>query len=290
MLLVERGIEVHSTGDSDRVVPLVAAAEPDVVVLDVHMPEPDGFEICRELLERFHPPPAILLLSSDHSATRVIEGIDAGAIDYVAKHDDVRCLIAKIEGAARVADRMRNLAQSALRDHLTGLGNRSDLRTRGSSMMSVARRHQRALSCLVLDIDHFKEVNDTHGHGVGDAVLREVARRLRQTCRAGDALFRVGGEEFVVLTPETDVAAAAQLAERLRRAIAGRVFESGEDADLRLTVSIGVAGWRPGQSLDALIETADAALYEGKRSGRDRVVVRKSLAIERGGDQVAGSS
>ncbi len=163
------------------------------------------------------------------------------------------------------------LAQMALSDPLTGLDNRRAFDRRLTEWVAHARRRNTDLTCLFLDLDHFKPVNDTYGHAFGDRVLMAVAEALANTCRTGDVIARIGGEEFAVLLDETEPEAIATAAERIRAAITGAGAALAEQP-LELTASIGVARLCPGETGAELVERADAALYEAKEGGRDRVV------------------
>jgi two-component system cell cycle response regulator len=174
------------------------------------------------------------------------------------------------------ADYQRKLVEGALQDPLTGLFNRRLLEDRLSSELAAAKRHGRLVSVLMVDIDHFKAVNDAHGHLGGDEVLRMVARTLRATIRKEDFVARFGGEEFVVIARETGLDGARLLAERIRSAVA-RSRCVWQDEELRVTVSVGVAVSAPdaplvpGETERSLVDAADRALYRAKQSGRDRV-------------------
>lgn len=156
-------------------------------------------------------------------------------------------------------------------DPLTGLTNRRQLSERMDVELSKARRHGHPLSALMMDIDHFKSINDTYGHGAGDAVLVGVASILKQTCRKEDIVARYGGEEFVVLLPDSPVTAALDCAERIRKAIEGSVFP---EIDRKVTASLGATLFAPTDTEESFIQRADAALYEAKASGRNRVVLK----------------
>ena len=176
-----------------------------------------------------------------------------------------------------VVNRAR-LLRSGFTDVLTGWHNRRYLQVRLAEELARARRDGSNLVCLMLDIDHFKNVNDTWGHGAGDAVLRELAQRIESQVRVSDVAARYGGEEFVVLLPGTDVAAGRALAERIRAAIAAAPVPLPGGGDVRVTASIGIAAVRPDAALDdlktagdALLANADVALYRAKSAGRDRI-------------------
>jgi diguanylate cyclase (GGDEF)-like protein len=169
--------------------------------------------------------------------------------------------------------------QLALVDELTGLANRRALDGILPEEVARALRHGRPLAIMMADVDHFKKINDTHGHPAGDEVLRQMAQLLRQRLRSIDKGVRYGGEELLVVLPETDVAEARQVAERFRRSVEEHVFMVDPEDDeppfpVRLTASVGVAGLPEcADGLDRLIEVADRALYDAKRQGRNRVVV-----------------
>lgn len=166
-----------------------------------------------------------------------------------------------------------HLRELATRDALTGLHNRRSLAEVGLAEIERARRHGARLSAAMIDIDHFKRINDTRGHAAGDAVLRAVAACLRAGLRASDICGRWGGEEFVVLLPETDSSAALRVLERTRERIVATPFSAGEGEPERVSISAGVAEWSAGESLDALIDRADRACYAAKRAGRDRTAL-----------------
>jgi diguanylate cyclase (GGDEF)-like protein/PAS domain S-box-containing protein len=168
------------------------------------------------------------------------------------------------------------LQEQAQSDYLTGLPNRRHFIERGEEELARTKRYGRPMSLLMLDIDHFKAINDTHGHQAGDLALQMMADHCREVLREIDVIGRVGGEEFAIILPETDRAGANRIAERLRASIAGKVMATEKGATLGITVSIGLAthaGSDAEANLDGLIKQADEALYEAKRSGRNRVCV-----------------
>jgi diguanylate cyclase (GGDEF)-like protein len=172
----------------------------------------------------------------------------------------------------RVLDSQRRLMDLATRDELTGLGNRRYFMQRGEEAVRLAARHARPLSLLMIDLDHFKAVNDRYGHAAGDDVLKFLAVTLSLHSRSTDTCGRIGGEEFAIVLPETDLGEALRSAGRIREAIARTPVPTDQSAEpIVITVSIGAATLAPGQSLEALLEQADRALYEAKRAGRDRV-------------------
>ena len=174
--------------------------------------------------------------------------------------------------AEKLEQNQKMLYELATHDGLTGLYNHNTFDTLLADELARAQRFQRPLSLLLLDIDHFKRVNDTHGHQAGDAVLRGLSELLRREARAIDRVCRYGGEEITVILPETDPDAAANIAERMRAAVEAQPFDVDAGAPLHITISIGVASWpMPGDDAGTLVAAADAALYDAKRSGRNRI-------------------
>jgi diguanylate cyclase (GGDEF)-like protein len=167
---------------------------------------------------------------------------------------------------------VERLAQT---DSLTGLANRRHFMEALEQEVDRSERYGRPLSLVALDLDHFKTVNDSHGHAAGDAVLSEAARALRAVCRDVDIPARMGGEEFALLLPETDTAGARTVAERAREHIAGTAHRSPAGESFRVTASLGVATLRPGASGEALLQAADEALYRAKDAGRNQVALAR---------------
>ena len=165
------------------------------------------------------------------------------------------------------------LHRVAVTDPLTGAYNREFLMQRLPQEIEAAIDRDRSLSVAMIDVDHFKAVNDQYGHGVGDVVLAEVARRLRSAIRAGDLLVRYGGEEFLAVLPKADAGRAWEVGERMRQRVCERGFDIGDGLTLILRVSVGIAQWRMGETMPDLIERADIALYDAKERGRNRVEV-----------------
>lgn len=264
-------IEIHSAYDGDQGLTLATQLQPDVILLDVEMPWPDGFEVCRRLKEDpdlKHVP--VIFLTAMNSTEQKIRGLNSGAIDFVTKPFDAGELQARVRVALRNKELLDLLSKKAMIDGLTGLWNRGYLNERVLSEVAHARRHNRKLSCMMVDVDHFKSINDVYGHGFGDVVLRGVAVTIQDSCRAEDVACRYGGEEFAILLRETDALQARILGERIRTAVAGNAYSRGA-INVAVTCSIGIAEWVPGA--EEIIERADQALYESKQNGRNRVTV-----------------
>jgi diguanylate cyclase (GGDEF)-like protein len=277
-LLTAAGAEVLEAAERAHAAEAVRAERPQVVVLDAGLDD-DRRALVRdvagdpELLGT-----AVIVHAPGAELDDVCALLDAGAMDVWAQRVVEPELVARVRLAFRSRQlldlalrRYADLEDLAYRDELTELPNRRGSVRQLEVLISRARRHGHQLALLLVDADRFKAVNDRHGHGAGDIVLREIAYRLRERVRREDLVGRWGGEEMVVALPETTADAAVAVAESLRRAIGGRPIAAG-DAELTVTVSIGVAGWT-GESLEELVARADAALYAAKAAGRDQVVV-----------------
>jgi two-component system, cell cycle response regulator len=265
------GLRVLTAATGADAVTLAAEHSPDVLLLDVGLPDGDGFSVCERVLAAGSAPAVVFLTARDAVSDR-IAGLEAGAVDYVSKPFDTSELLARVHAALRTKLRTDDLARRAVTDPLTGLLNRDGLAQRAAEQVALAR-HGRPLAAAMLDVDHFKRLNDEHGHAAGDAVLREVARRILVSVRASDVVFRYGGEEFLVLLPETVAAGARAAATKLLEAVSATGVAAAE-LRLAVTVSAGVACWTEEMATaDDLLAAADAALYRAKRDGRARAAV-----------------
>ena len=253
-----------------------------IAILDWEMSGFTGPELCRKVREQGREPYVYLIvLTANERKEAVVEGLSAGADDYVKKPFDDQELEVRLRTGQRICDLQRQLiaAREVLRaqathDPLTGLFNRGAIMDILRQELVRARRESGHVSVLLADLDHFKLVNDTHGHLVGDTVLCEAARRIREGLRTYDAVGRFGGEEFLVVMPGCERDAAGRRAEEIRTALA-RTPIAERDLRIPLTGSVGVAVSAPSGSLDPedLVERADNALYRAKDGGRNRVEV-----------------
>jgi len=252
---------------------------PRLILLDWNMPTMDGVEICRRLREIVSSnPPYVILLTARDEKGDIVQGLEAGANDYVAKPYDSRELQARIRVGQRMLEMQANLLEArdalehqAMHDFLTGVFNRRAIRDRLKQEMARAGREKENLSIGMLDIDHFKNINDTYGHQAGDEALIAFTRRIQDGLREYDCLGRYGGEEFLVIAPRSCGSPGESLYERLRARIAGAAIATNAGS-ISLTVSIGVAPGTGHSNVDALLAAADAALYQAKAEGRNRVV------------------
>ncbi|MCY2930672.1 MAG: diguanylate cyclase [Planctomycetota bacterium] len=244
---------------------------PDLILLDLDMPDMSGFDVCRALKAdaALCMIPVIFLTGSGSTADKV-KGLDLGAVDYVTKPFDAVELKARVRAALRTKHLQDLLAKYAQVDPLTELWNRRALEERLRQEWARLQRYGGALALLMADLDHFKAVNDTYGHPAGDQVLRDTAAILVSQCRESDLPARYGGEEFVVVLPTHCAQDAAALAERCRRKIeTARVQASG--AEIHVTASFGVADSIGLSTPEDLIRAADEALYLAKSDGRNCV-------------------
>lgn len=251
---------------------------PDVILLDIEMPGLDGHQVLAQLkadAELRNIP--VVFLTSRTSMKDVIAGLRAGAQDYLKKPFEPAELLARVGSAVHVKQlqdqlwqRNAELDRMSRTDSLTGLYNRWHLEEELHNQRTSANRHRDPLSVILLDIDHFKKINDTYGHPAGDLVLCEFACRLTEGLRAGDIAGRWGGEEFLVILPRTDLTSAVDVAERIRAATAATTI-SAAGQQITVTVSGGCAVG-PTQDPGALIQTADTHLYQAKAAGRNRIL------------------
>jgi diguanylate cyclase (GGDEF)-like protein len=244
---------------------------PDLILLDVDMPDMSGYDVCTVLKndpELCMIP--VLFLSASSTPDDKVKGLDLGAVDYVAKPFDAFELRARVRAALRTKHLQDLLIEHAHIDPLTGLPNRRALMERLQREWARIERHPGQLSFIIADIDHFKSVNDTYGHHIGDKMLQEVARVIAQQCRDVDLPSRYGGDEFAIVVPDETITGAVHLAERCRLEIASSCIVVKNES-VQATISIGVADASGASSLEALIKKADEALYRAKESGRDRV-------------------
>jgi diguanylate cyclase (GGDEF)-like protein len=291
--LVRAGHHVQCASDGNEALQIALDTNPQVVVADWMMPSLDGIELCKALRRiECGRDMFFLLLTGRGEEDRIVEAFDAGVDDYVVKPFIPKLLIARIKGGQRVIelkekvehDRQtmmkqvaelglltRKLRTAAMTDMLTELPNRRYAMRRLEQEWDASVRHNKPLSVIMIDIDHFKQVNDLHGHDVGDVVLKETANTLRNTTRQGEDTARLGGEEFIVVCTNTNLDQAMACAERIRAAVESHTISCGT-FQKHVTVSLGVAQRGPGiTSMSALIKSADEAVYLAKDAGRNLV-------------------
>lgn len=282
-LLRGNGMDVRTAPDGREALEIARGGEVDLVLLDVMMPGLDGIDCCRLIKsmtqETFLP---VILLTAKADPKSRVEGLRIGADDYLGKPFDERELLARVHGMLRIKkmhDDVRaareRLEELSVRDELTGLYNYRYLTTRLGEEFKRAERYKDPLACVMIDLDHFKRVNDGHGHDVGDTVLREVAVRLLGGVREIDVVARYGGEEFLLILPSTHFSGALTVSDRVWRAMREQPVRDASGVEIRVTLSAGVALYpsRDVRTKDELLKAADRALYQAKDDGRDRICV-----------------
>jgi diguanylate cyclase (GGDEF)-like protein len=293
--LAAAGHTVATATDGAQGLQYVIDFNPELIIADWMMPEMDGIEFCKALRKtRFGQHVYLIFLTGLEEDQHLVEAFEAGVDDYIVKPSNPEILMARICAGERLirlqheierektevrrfiaelAAANRRLEQAALTDPLTSLPNRRYATRRLEQEWARAVRNGHPMTCMIVDVDHFKNINDQHGHAAGDAVLREIAMLLRGAARKDDEVCRTGGEEFLIICANTDIQAAQATAERIRAAMEKYSIVLS-DKTFRVTISIGVATQRASESNpDALLRAADMAAYAAKRRGRNRVCV-----------------
>ncbi len=281
--LLEPLAKLHDTfleADPQRALKTLTDHEFDVAIISLGLAKSDGLRLCSQLrsVERTRHLPLIIMVERGEDA-RLSRALDMGINDYLIRPIEKHELLARVRTQIkrkRHSDFLRNrideTVEQAVTDGLTGLHNRRYMEQHLESLVRESLRTGRRLSMLLADIDFFKHVNDTYGHDAGDIVLREFANRMRRNTRGIDLACRLGGEEFVIIMPDTESGRAYQIGERLRACIAAEPFTISADLAIRVTTSVGLSTLEsPSDTWQALVKRADQALYASKRSGRNRV-------------------
>ncbi|MFO1090130.1 MAG: PleD family two-component system response regulator [Hyphomicrobiales bacterium] len=253
----------------------------ELILINLDLDGYDGLRLCSQLrsLQRTRQIPIIIIVDPDDQQ-RMIRALDMGVNDYLVRPVDRQELLARAQTqirrsrfTAKLRDSVQQSIELAVTDPLTGLYNRRYMDSQVDILIDNAANRNKPLSLLMLDVDYFKAVNDTYGHDAGDRVLKELAARIKKHIRNVDLGFRVGGEEFVIVLPETEPEVALRVAERLRKAVSSRPFPIGEKAALPITISVGIASFASANdTLEEMLKRADDALYKAKREGRNRVI------------------
>jgi two-component system, cell cycle response regulator len=290
-ILLKWGYEVVTCSDGSEAWQVLQSPEsPQLAILDWMMPGMDGAEICREVRRRQKVPYVYLvMLTARGQREDVLLGLEAGADDYLIKPFDSLELKGRLRSGRRILDLQTELisAQESLRfqathDPLTGLWNRSGILSILDRELARAGRVGSNLSVIMVDLDHFKNINDTLGHLAGDMVLQETARRMRNSLRSYDEIGRYGGEEFLIVAPGSTSADAAKLGERLCGTICENPVVTGADRTIKVFASMGVAANNscPDVDADRLLRIADVALYRAKQRGRNCVETASAADLE----------
>ena len=276
--------EHNTTLESDPLIALqrLSTGTFHLVMISLNLASSDGLRLCSQIraVERLRHLPILVMVEPGHEA-RLLRGLDLGINDYLMRPIDRNEMLARLRTQLRrrrytefLRTRLEQSVEAAVTDPLTGLHNRRYMESHLRTLVEESLHKGRALSMLVADIDFFKSVNDTYGHDAGDAVLREFAQRLKRNTRGIDLACRMGGEEFVVIMPDTDIEKALRVGERLRSGTAAEPFKIAEGGvPIPVTASVGIASLEQvDDTSESIFKRADLALYAAKRSGRNKVV------------------
>jgi two-component system cell cycle response regulator len=275
--------KVEYLQDPENLMQKVTEGDFDVVLISTLMSNADGLRLASQIKSNEATRNIPLLVLVDEDDTRIMyKALEMGINDYLISPVDYNEMMARVRSQIRrkkYQEALKSTYQKsismAITDALTGLYNRHYLNTHLGNMVKQALKNGKHLGLMIMDMDHFKEVNDTYGHDVGDLVLKQLAHIMIQESRSAELAARIGGEEFVILMPETNPASALQAAERMREAVEEHNFKINDKGEtIKKTISIGVANLHPdGDSGESLMKRADEALYEAKNSGRNKVKV-----------------
>ncbi len=275
--ITDREIALLEAGQRHEIEDALDKGKVDLVLMDIQMPEKSGMEWLAEIARKQTAP--VVMLTGSGSEQVAVQSLDQGAVGYLSKNrlskeslvktiDTVLEKWRRMQQAKADQERLERLAEF---DSLTGLYNRRAILGWLDRQIKHGRRYDEEFSLLMLDIDHFKKVNDRYGHLIGDDVLQELATLVRREIRDTDIAGRYGGEEFIIILPRAGLASALNVAERIRRAIEAEEMKDSRGNVFHITVSQGLSCYRPGEDVYSLISRADAALYKAKESGRNRV-------------------
>ncbi len=260
--------------DRARLTPL-----PDIILLDIHMPGLSGIETLEQLKnDDITKDIPVIMVSANNTEESIVEAIDLGAHDFVSKPIEYPVLAARMRSALRLSQALSDLEKVnielntlATTDSLTGTYNRRHFFTLVSSEIAKMSRHDRHVSIMMIDIDHFKNINDTYGHAAGDMAIKALVGCMQTACRTYDIVGRLGGEEFAICSPYADKEGATQLAERIRTSCEALAL-TFQEHEFAMTVSIGITELKQSEDFDSALHRADELLYDAKQNGRNRVV------------------
>ncbi len=279
--LEDEGYETIMAQSGKECLQAVDTQNPDLVLLDLRMPIMDGLETLKHI--RSHKGPdelPVIMVSANEDTDDIIKALDLGAQDYIAKPFVYPILAARLRAALRLSEMQKKIAEAnkkltelASQDPLTGAYNRRHFFERANEEFSRSRRHSRSMCMIMIDIDHFKQINDKHGHAGGDDVLLKFCAICQQHKRETDIFARLGGEEFAFCCTDTTLEGAIVFAERLRTNIAGTTFDIHASPSLHITISLGLTMVLPcDDSIEQTLQRADMFLYLAKDSGRNQLV------------------
>jgi diguanylate cyclase (GGDEF)-like protein len=256
--------------DGYQALKMIKAQQFDLVLLDIMMPGMDGYEVCRRI--KSEPQTSgipIIFITSMSEIQNKTKGFELGAVDYITKPFDIMEVKARVKTHLSLTLANKKLHQLAETDFLTNIYNRRIFLRFLEAEINKARRYSNAFSLIMFDIDHFKAVNDTYGHDVGDYVLKTTVDIIKKDIRRTDVFVRYGGEEFIIMLPETAIEGAKLCAENTRATIEQNNFDKVK----KITISVGVTMFKENDTIDSVTKRVDEALYRAKDNGRNRVEV-----------------
>jgi len=271
-LLRKNGYETAVCSDGETALDFIGKYIPDLILLDIVMPGIDGYELSLKLKtnDKLKDTP-VIFLSAMNDEESIIKGFNSGGVDFITKPFRTQELLARTKTHIELKNTKERLMQMAITDELTGLVNRRYFLERLHYEFDRMKRYDTIYSMLMVDIDHFKKINDTYGHKAGDIVLKKASEAMKKSLRTSDIIGRFGGEEFAALLPEADIKSASFIAERLRKKVEEVNIEY-ESAKISLTISIGASQSNiTDTKIDEIIIRSDTAMYHSKKEGRNRV-------------------
>lgn len=271
-LLNKNGYDTAICTDGESAIEFVNKNSPDLILLDIVMPGIDGYEFCQVMKNdpKVKETP-IIFLSAMNDEKSIIKGFENGGVDYITKPFRHQELLARTRTHVELKRTKEKLLRMAITDELTGLVNRRYFMGRLLYEYERTKRYDTIFTVLMIDLDFFKRINDTYGHNTGDIVLRTVSDSMKLSLRLSDILGRVGGEEFAVILPETDISAAMLIGERLKKRVEDLEIPH-RDGTIKITISIGASpSSRDDLSIDDILQRSDSALYRAKENGRNRI-------------------
>ena len=283
--ITDREIVLLEAGQTDEIQKALDKGRVDLVLMDLQMPEKSGMEWLSEIVKKQTAP--VVMLTGSGSEETAVKALQEGAVGYLPKSSlSTKKLIETIDAALerwkqalQAKANHEELERLANIDSLTGLLNRGAILRRLDEQIKHASRYKEGLSLSMLDIDHFKKVNDKYGHITGDDVLEKIATLMRQSIRGTDAAGRYGGEEFIIILPRTDWASAIGVAERIRKTIEAAEIKDSRGNAFGVSISQGLSRYKPGDDKYSLVARADNALYRAKENGRNRVETSTSNSV-----------
>lgn len=274
-ILKNAGYEAYSTQDGSQVIKIVNHNPPDIILLDLIMPNIDGFEVCRLLKDNYLTKDIpIIMITARTDAESIKKALELGVFDYIKKPIEEIEVIARVQSTLRFREQLEQLKEMSLKDGLTGLYNHYFLIELFEKELTKHERTGQDLGFIMVDIDYFKKVNDDYGHQAGDTVLKKLSNLLTKSVRHGDVVGRYGGEEFGIVFTNASKDDVIRACERIRNRVENYIFSTTE-ADIRTTVSLGCCHKEAHKKLSCqeMIQYADKALYSAKRNGRNQFVV-----------------